>query len=1094
MAFDTTDPAYRDLLARVLQTDARVVPFVGAGIGVYGDPQQRLPLWRELLQRLIDEGRDLGLIPEAGDPAIDRALRNGHYIEATDRILGALGEPTFKRVVERELDETDKPTPPAVAELVAVGWSLIVTTNLDRLIARAYLERHKRPINRINNLDTHKLATALAGTLVSSETALAQIHGDIDVYPSWRLTRSHYEQLLQDPGYVEALRHLFMRHVFFVGFGLQDDDFDFVLGTIAQIYPAGPGQFFALIARARKRDPLIQELIRRCGLRPIFYDADPAPDPADPFCGHRAVYECLEHLAATWAKARTELDVTLKYFPELDPDMVGRDQEVERLAELLMAQGCVAQVLGLGGLGKTSLVQQFLADRRPEIAAAGYRSVFGCSFYRADIGQFIHDTALATVGPGALSLPQQVDRICEHVQRHRTLLMLDGVEAVLDAERQLRNPYVMQILESVVRGRGAVVVTSRVPVRGGTFEHAPRIEVTPLSSDQILDFLHRWGLDRLGDTANRRLIQITAGHPLALRILAGVLRDVPAREAISTIERSAVIDLSDEVDPLRENRLARILGSYFHHLDEAEIAFLDCSTAFGRPASYPLVEAALARDYPDTSVNEPLVNRDLRPIVADLLERRLLTASTGGELSSHPTVQEYFARHARQSGKSLVPIHRHLGAEYLQTAPPLPETFEEATPLLIAARHAAACEDWTLFDDLFRRRLMRGFRRYLCNNLGAWEEALALGRLGEHPSFPTTTSQPGYYPFTVARCLKHLGRSSESRAKYLESLRATAAARGADTAIYVNNLLTLLIWRGELDDADRLVELNVRALSWIAEPWRHRWQIEHGFSSIAYLRMLQGALDTASVLFDHAAHAWDGYPEERPWIYDYYPYYRSELVLLADPTAHDKALAGIESLLSVARTHGWPESICRGHIQAAVVQLDRSGRHGDPAELTRAAQRLDQAHAIAAGMNVADVAIAHHLARLKVELARRELQGTTGADTTELERLTERVEVLIEASGLALATPEVIAARGALAYLGGSVEAARALHERAVRECRRQGNALTPNSRRSLVNWLGERLGLPVTMGSTASEIDLIRLVGSQLSVDWMTARLDELS
>ena len=96
--------------------------------------------------------------------------------------------------------------------------------------------------------------------------------------------------------------------------------------------------------------------------------------------------------------------------------------------------------------------------------------------------------------------------------------------------------------------------------------------------------------------------------------------------------------------------------------------------------------------------------------------------------------------------------------------------------------------------------------------------------------------------------------------------------------MYVNNFLTLLVWRGELAAADRIVELNVRALSWIAEPWQHRWQIEHGFSSLGYLRTLQGDLEMASDLFDYAAQAWDDYDGERLWIYDYYPYYRSEAI------------------------------------------------------------------------------------------------------------------------------------------------------------------------------------------------------------------------
>lgn len=217
MGFDVEDQTYQDLLARVLESGAKVVPFVGAGLTAYGSPADRLPLWRGLLERLIEEGKRLGLIDATISARISRLLDAGSYIAATDRILDALGEPTFRRVVERELDDTGKPTPPVVAELVAIGWSLIVTTNLDRLVARAYLERYGRPMRAVTSLDTRGLAAAIAGTLASPETTLAQIHGELDVYPSWRLTSSHYRQLLQDPGYTEALKHLFLRQLFLLG-------------------------------------------------------------------------------------------------------------------------------------------------------------------------------------------------------------------------------------------------------------------------------------------------------------------------------------------------------------------------------------------------------------------------------------------------------------------------------------------------------------------------------------------------------------------------------------------------------------------------------------------------------------------------------------------------------------------------------------------------------------------------------------------------------------------------------------------------------------------------------------------------------------
>src|SRR5262249_29503372 len=150
--------------------------------------------------------------------------------------------------------------------------------------------------------------------------------------------------------------------------------------------------------------------------------------------------------------------------------------------------------------------------------------------------------------------------------------------------------------------------------------------------------------------------------------LAGVLRNVPAHDAIRTIEHSGVIDIADEVDPLRENRLSRVLGAYVRHLDAAEIAMLTAASVFDEPVPYPLFEGALGRRYPNGGVTAPLVGRDLRTVVAGLLERRLLTVSPVGEISCHPTVREYFAREAKRSSTDLVPIHREVTSRLLRDA------------------------------------------------------------------------------------------------------------------------------------------------------------------------------------------------------------------------------------------------------------------------------------------------------------------------------------------------------------------------------------------------------------------------------------------
>ena len=475
-----------------------------------------------------------------------------------------------------------------------------------------------------------------------------------------------------------------------------------------------------------------------------------------------------------------------------------------------------------------------------------------------------------------------------------------------------------------------------------------------------------------------------------------------------------------------------------------------------------------------------------------LRERRLVTESSGGGYASHPAVKEYFAQRARQSEPSLVPIHRMLAGEYLKDTTRTPRAFDEAAPLLAAARHAAASEEWTLFDEIYRRRLMR-VDNYLCNNLGAWEEALALARLGHEPVFPRElTPEPAYYPAMVARCLKHLGRSTESRSAYHEAFDIAAQSRDPNTARYVNNFLTLLISCGELARADMLVELNIRALGWIDESWKYCWQFEQAFSSVSYLRMLQGDVNEAVRLLDLAERAWNAHPDGQMKLFIHY-YHRSELILLTDPSGHAAALEATAARLSVARDELWPESVCRGHIQAARVYLDRCHRDGDALALVRADQHLQQAQENAEGMIVPEVEIRHLLTRVMRYLVQHPAREPKSSKHVELSDLVARASARVDMSALDLASSEVCAARGALAYLRGSSGEAHECYTQAIEQCRAQGNAHAGMSGRSLVCWLGTRLGherVPVPPWRTDPSAILGAGLTAQQMSDQLTAAL----
>jgi hypothetical protein len=261
------------------------------------------------------------------------------------------------------------------------------------------------------------------------------------------------------------------------------------------------------------------------------------------------------------------------------------------------------------------------------------------------------------------------------------------------------------------------------------------------------------------------------------------------------------------------------------------------------------------------------------------------------------------------------------------------------------------------------------------------------------------------------------------------------------------------------------------------------------------LALLRGDLAGAATLFENSEQAWGGFVGKpfSPRINSYYDLYSNELALLLNPRTHDQVLARLSELLAAPDAHEWPEGLCRGHIQAAVIQNDRAMNSNEPAALAKAEEHLELARSTRAGMSVADVSVAHHLTRLRIELTRRQIESESDLDAFALEELVDRVAAHVSASELYLAMPEVTAARGALAYFEGSHGQAQELYEEAVSQCRLQGNAIAPCSPRSLVCWLGDRLERRPVMRPGEPMADLASLIGSPLSRDWMVEHLERL-
>lgn len=1047
--FDSSDGNFQKLLRALRKDSSSVVPFIGAGLSAYGVDNDRLPTWPELLKGLLAYAFEQDCLDVEEHDAILHNIETGDLIPSTGKLLQSMGVPHFMRYIRSRLDASDSELSPGMLNLVSIAWSIIVTTNLDNVIELSFEQLHGRSIPVITNRQQAELSETIARGPYQGATVLAKIHGSIDDYSSWVLAPEHYDRLMTNQTYVEILRQLFTKQLFFVGYGLRDGDFDIVQDYLGHIYPEGLGEFYALIPGYLRGNSVVRSLVRKRCLAPIYYEVQDPPDADDPWGGHGAVGECLSILATEWSKGADSLPVILKAFYDLEDDIWVREQETNILSKVLLDAQSSVQVTGYGGEGKTTFVQHWIQNNRSKLSNAGFDIVYGFSFYLASVDRFVEQAylSLCSDGSGSRDLSARISELCRLLSTKKVLLFLDGLEVVLDRHGQVKNLYLRKVLDSIHGTSSCVVITTRIPC-DGPYVGLP---LNPLSTDDALRMARRFGVEDLHPSLMDRFVRRTGGHALSIRFgstIAHVKEDAETNEVVD--------EPAKETSVLYANKIRKTLGFYESVLSEEQIAFLSCFSIFRSPTSFQTIEAILQTSYVDWDGNTSLIDLDLRVVVLGLREMRLVILTQGSYLTMHPNVRDYFS----SQNTDMTVLHAGVARWLIERLPKEePDTFEECQPFLDACYHAARGGLWTEFHYLFVYRINREFRNHLGNSIGAWNEyrSTALLAFPNDDANQVPTIFPEYYSQVNARCLKHLGESTAAEQAYPVALRFSALKNEPETAKYINNYLTLVICTGGLDLALQIAPWNFATLSWIEEEWREAWQVEHGAYSIAWLAYLRGDLATSSKLFSIGESAWYSTSQERIEVFDYFPIYHTEALLNHRRPQTSKAFNLAERYLSAGRRNSWPETQVRAHI--ALSQIGRFANRGkNTSRLEECAKHLDKADEICAKVLIPPAEVELNLERVRLNLDTVE-HSREKPDTTPLTKDVARVKKLIDQLGWNLFLPEVMALEGRLAFLTENFDLAVEHYRHGVSLANEQSNVAARLSKIQSLDRLRNSLG-----------------------------------
>lgn len=215
----------------------------------------------------------------------------------------------------------------------------------------------------------------------------------------------------------------------------------------------------------------------------------------------------------------------------------GRQSEVETLLRWIVQRRCrVIAVLGMGGMGKTSLVAKVA-----KAASEHFELVFWRSLLNAPpLADLLHPLLQLLLPSGEVQLPttlgEQLTLLFTQLRQQRCLLILDNLESILDAGEagRYRPGYEAygQLLQRAGNGdhQSCLLLTSRERPEGvGRMEDdlplVRSLRLDGLETEAGRMLLKERGLDDdLGRAA--RLVERYSGNPLALKLITRTIQDL----------------------------------------------------------------------------------------------------------------------------------------------------------------------------------------------------------------------------------------------------------------------------------------------------------------------------------------------------------------------------------------------------------------------------------------------------------------------------------------------------------------------------------------------------------------------------------------
>lgn len=301
--------------------------------------------------------------------------------------------------------------------------------------------------------------------------------------------------------------------------------------------------------------------------------------------------------------------------PVIRTSFLGRDDDVARATQFLLAGHGVVTLLGPGGVGKTRLAVEIGTN----VSRSSSATVVFCDLAAVRDPEVVVATVADRVGARQQPGMDLLDSIADYLQDRQALVILDNCEQVVGVVRE--------IVERLTQADGVdILATSRSAL------HAigeQLMDVEPLPSDtagfdlfvsRALEQDPGFELDKQGEQLVREITKRLDGIPLAIELAAARVRVMSPAELVAGLEDRFNLLSSGQRRGRRETLRETVLWSY-ELLTPAEAAVFIRMSVFAGGATLGAIT--------DICADGQIVHAsDVPDIVLSLAEQSMLVGRT----------------------------------------------------------------------------------------------------------------------------------------------------------------------------------------------------------------------------------------------------------------------------------------------------------------------------------------------------------------------------------------------------------------------------------------------------------------------------------